>query len=391
MSEELVVQESAEIAPVTLFGTDDPVGVMERAAKVAQTLEGLLRKQDLVVRIGQSDHVRVEGWTLLGSMLGVFPVVEWTRPVMEGDTRIGWEARVEARTRHGETVGAAESECLRSERSWRGREDYALKSMAQTRAVSKALRLPLGFVMQIAGFSPTPAEEMPRSSELPRGTVIDGDGVIVGEDDGKFPPVEPIENWQVQKLNRLVGTLRTAGHITTAQVYAAVTTMRQAQMRYVPPSGIAATLDGAIDEDGVLHWKPLCDTLTKDEASSLIDRLERLAGTVNVAGPGPSPDHSETDHGPTDGQQAAPADGDPGAAPGPSPAAQAFGDTVAADVAALKASTFVPPNGKYSADGKEGPKNLGQILEVNPGWFGWALGRPDCPAEVKAFAQVYVS
>jgi hypothetical protein len=32
--------------------------------------------------------------------------------------------------------------------------------MAQTRAVSKALRLPLGFVMQLAGFNPTPAEEM---------------------------------------------------------------------------------------------------------------------------------------------------------------------------------------------------------------------------------------
>jgi hypothetical protein len=33
--------------------------------------------------------------------------------------------------------------------------------MAQTRAVSKALRLPLGFVMQLAGFNPTPADEMP--------------------------------------------------------------------------------------------------------------------------------------------------------------------------------------------------------------------------------------
>ena len=37
--------------------------------------------------------------------------------------------------------------------------------MAQTRATSKALRQPLGFIVQLAGFDPTPAEEMPREAE----------------------------------------------------------------------------------------------------------------------------------------------------------------------------------------------------------------------------------
>ena len=45
------------------------------------------------------------------------------------------------------------------------RDDYALRSMAQTRATSKALRQPLGFVMSLAGFDPTPAEEMPRQPD----------------------------------------------------------------------------------------------------------------------------------------------------------------------------------------------------------------------------------
>jgi hypothetical protein len=157
MSTDLVPQEQMS---VTLFGTDNPAEVVSRAAVVATALADLVRKQNLIVRIGQSDHVRVEGWTLLGSMLGVFPVVEWTRPVILEEVQVGWEARVEARTRSGEVVGAAEAECLRTERTWKGRDDYALRSMAQTRAVSKALRLPLGFVMQLAGFNPTPAEEM---------------------------------------------------------------------------------------------------------------------------------------------------------------------------------------------------------------------------------------
>ena len=45
--------------------------------------------------------------------------------------------------------------------NWSGRDDYALRSMAQTRAVSKALRLPLGFIVALAGYEATPADEMP--------------------------------------------------------------------------------------------------------------------------------------------------------------------------------------------------------------------------------------
>jgi hypothetical protein len=135
---------------------------------MADELNQIIRTKKLSTRIGQTNHVRVEGWTLLGSMLGVFPQTVWTRPVMEGEEKVGWEARVEARTRDGALVGAAEAECLRSEKTWRSRDDYALRSMAQTRATSKALRQPLGFVVSLAGYDPTPAEEMPPAAELAR-------------------------------------------------------------------------------------------------------------------------------------------------------------------------------------------------------------------------------
>ncbi len=143
--------------PVTLWGTTDPAAVIEAATKAAQPLAAKVREQKLMVKIGASEHVRVEGWCLLGAMLGVFPVTVWSRKLEDG-----WEARVEARTLAGAVVGAAEAECLYSESTWKNRDDYALRSMAQTRATSKALRQPLGFVMQLAGFNPTPAEEMPR-------------------------------------------------------------------------------------------------------------------------------------------------------------------------------------------------------------------------------------
>jgi len=154
--------EVVATAPITLFGTDNPVEVVARATTIAGSLADVIKQRRLYKHIGESDHVFVEGWTLLGSMLGVFAEVEWSRPIQsETMDRSGWESRAVARTLAGRTVGAAESMCSRSESKWRGADDYAIRSMAQTRAVSKALRLPLGFIMELAGYSATPADEMP--------------------------------------------------------------------------------------------------------------------------------------------------------------------------------------------------------------------------------------
>lgn len=142
-------------APPALFGTSDPVEIVAKARDVANALKDVLRQQGLISNIQGKEYVQVGGWTLLGSMLGVFPVLEWMRKLDNG-----WEARVEARTMAGAVVGAAEAECTRDEKMWANRDDYALRSMSQTRATSKALRMPLGFVVTLAGFNATPAEEM---------------------------------------------------------------------------------------------------------------------------------------------------------------------------------------------------------------------------------------
>jgi len=180
--EEVVYEEPGrelarvEAQPPTLFGTTDPAAVIAKASAAAEPLAACVRKQHLAVNIQGREHVKVEGWTLLGSMLGVFPVCVWTRQLVKDSKEHGWEARVEARTRSGDLVGAAEAQCTRDENQWswtpsgrngqpqQPRDDYALRSMAQTRATSKALRQPLGFVMQLAGFEATPAEEMPQDA-----------------------------------------------------------------------------------------------------------------------------------------------------------------------------------------------------------------------------------
>ena len=188
---EVIDGTSRELAtPVTLFGTDDPVQVVARASAMAAALKDVIVNRGLISVISKREYVRLEGWTLLGSMIGVFAVLEWTRPV-EG----GWEARVSARTLGGNIIGMAEAECLRSEKSWADRDDYAIRSMAQTRASAKALRMPLGFIVEMAGYAATPADEMPVDAARVQGNDTpmsrDGRAASTGADDAPHCPTHP--------------------------------------------------------------------------------------------------------------------------------------------------------------------------------------------------------
>jgi hypothetical protein len=72
-----------------------------------------------------------------------------------------WEACVEVKTAAGIVVGRAEAMVSRAESTWATRSDPANRSMAETRAESRAFRRAIGWIVAIAGYNPTPAEEMP--------------------------------------------------------------------------------------------------------------------------------------------------------------------------------------------------------------------------------------
>jgi hypothetical protein len=116
----------------------------------------------------------VEGWGTVGSMVGVFAVKEgevqeiaWPEVVpprlkkqQEDGLAFGYTASYKAQTLAGAVVGGGEADCKRTETKWAVKDDHALKSMAQTRAQSKSLKAPLSFIVAMAGYEPTPAEEM---------------------------------------------------------------------------------------------------------------------------------------------------------------------------------------------------------------------------------------
>lgn len=156
--------------PAALFGTNDPAEVIQKASQVADALRDVIRTKRLYANIQGKDHVLVEGWQLLGVMLGVTAVCVATEPV-DG----GFKATVEARTADGRVIGRAEALCTKHEKRgpWKTADDYARLSMAQTRATSKALKGPLGFVVSLAGYATTPAEEMPTRDPVGPVPVVD--------------------------------------------------------------------------------------------------------------------------------------------------------------------------------------------------------------------------
>jgi hypothetical protein len=146
--------EGAELvpaAPATLHGETEPSAIAVRAAEQARVLMELVREKGLARRFaGDHEHLAVEAWAFLGAANGLTAAIAWTRRI-EGDVA-AWEARAEVRTLDGRTVGAAEAMCSAAEANWRRRDEYAIRSMAQTRATSKALRLVVGWIAALAGF-----------------------------------------------------------------------------------------------------------------------------------------------------------------------------------------------------------------------------------------------
>lgn len=132
------------------------VALVQGAREMAGALADVIERQHLATVIQGRKHVNVEGWTTLAVMLGVV-----AREVQTVETEGIYTAVVElVRMSDGACISRASAECG-DEPPWNKRPRYARRSMAQTRATGKACRLAFSWIMALAGYEPTPAEEMP--------------------------------------------------------------------------------------------------------------------------------------------------------------------------------------------------------------------------------------
>ena len=189
----------------------EPEEVLAQAKKCAVALKGVLdlKPADKKVIFNNEEYLERDDWGTVANFYNCTAKSIETRPVNFGDV-IGFEAVAVVIDRTtGIEVGRAESMCLNDEDNWgkvpkyewkdkldaggkkiwnpnlrKGKGGYEaekikigetqkplfqLRSMAQTRAEAKALKSVFGWVVVLAGYRPTPAEELTGHEDFERG------------------------------------------------------------------------------------------------------------------------------------------------------------------------------------------------------------------------------
>lgn len=154
-SEQIEIIESKPL-PQTVVST--PQDKVKMYAEVAGIIKDIILKQRLSVSIQGKEYVKVDAWVGMGSLLGILPRETSVLEHPDGS----YEAHVDLiQSSNGCVVGGASAICGVDERRWQNADKYARRSMAITRATGKAYRIAFSWVMCLAGYEPTPAEEMP--------------------------------------------------------------------------------------------------------------------------------------------------------------------------------------------------------------------------------------
>lgn len=163
VSSDIEVVEQKQLTQ-NIFGTTNPADFVSKSQEYAKALVDVVEDRQLYAVIQGKKYVTFEGWQFLGSMLptAITPQTEYVNEVKDENTGeiLGYKARVLALDVNGKQRGASESVCMYAERNWAGKDANHLMSMAQTRASSKALRMALSSIVKLAGYEPTPKEEM---------------------------------------------------------------------------------------------------------------------------------------------------------------------------------------------------------------------------------------
>lgn len=186
-----------------------PAQVLDEARRAAVAIQDVIKNKPKPVVMNGEQYLEYEDWQTVGRFYGITAEVEWTRYCEFGGVR-GFEARAVAKhALSGRIVSAGESMCLNDEPRWSTRPKYEwhdkldadgkkiwdakkgryqadrvqvgeeqvplaqLRSMAQTRAAAKALRNVLAWVVVLAGYKSTPAEELQTENDGNGGHRVD--------------------------------------------------------------------------------------------------------------------------------------------------------------------------------------------------------------------------
>lgn len=136
-----------------------PKAVLDEAQKAAAALHDVIKRKPKPVIINGETYLEYEDWATVGRFYGVTAGLEHDVEYVELGGAKGFKATAVA-LRNGQVISRATAFCLDDEDRWSKAPTYQIASMAQTRANAKVLRNVLSWVAVLAGYKPTPAEEM---------------------------------------------------------------------------------------------------------------------------------------------------------------------------------------------------------------------------------------
>lgn len=137
----------------------NPQEVLNEAREAAKVLIEMVKAKPKPFMLHGDIYLQFEDWQTVGRFYGATVKVTETKFIELGTVK-GFEARAVVLDKNGLEVSGAEAMCLDDEKNWKSKPLFQLKSMAQTRASAKALRNVFAWVVVLAGYKPTPAEEM---------------------------------------------------------------------------------------------------------------------------------------------------------------------------------------------------------------------------------------
>lgn len=158
---------TADLGMPTGISLRDPDVILAEAGERAKALTRMVEQTRSYTQIGPSKHLRVEAWITVGQFYGCS-----ARTISTEDVQINGVLGFKAHARvtsdaTGAVLSEAEALCMQDEKNWDNKPLHQLMSMAQTRAISKALAIKFRWVVTLGGFAPTPAEEMTLDCEPP--------------------------------------------------------------------------------------------------------------------------------------------------------------------------------------------------------------------------------
>lgn len=155
----LVVQQMSPSLPELTINRP-PDEVLLEAHKAAAAIKLVIDSKKKKVVFNGEVYPEFEDWQTVARFYGATVKVRSTKYVEYGEAQ-GFEATADVLlVNSGQIISAAEAMCMNDEPNWMRKPLFQLRSMAQTRACAKALRNVFASVVVLAGYRPTPAEEM---------------------------------------------------------------------------------------------------------------------------------------------------------------------------------------------------------------------------------------